>query len=117
MREQFLTLLHNADQADAHFEAELIGERPCGVNVPERAEKELLERCGKAVADVTGETPSLRSASTDANIPLSLGIPAAAFGLYLGVGAHTRQEYVEIKSLLPGMKIGLWFVVSCFYEK
>ena len=116
MRQQFLTLLKHADHEDVHFTAELIGERPCGVNVPEKTEQKLLQRCAKAVAMVTATIPALRSGSTDANIPLSLGIPAATFGLCLGEGAHTRQEYVEINSLLPGLKIGLGLITSCFHE-
>jgi acetylornithine deacetylase/succinyl-diaminopimelate desuccinylase-like protein len=52
------------------------------------------------------------AASTDANIPLSLGIPAATFGLYRGGGAHTREEYVHIDSLTPGLKIALTFFLT-----
>ena len=32
-------------------------------------------------------------------------IPSVCVGLYLGSGAHTREEYVEINSLPIGMKI------------
>ena len=112
MRDQFKALLREADCDDAHFEAELLGERPCGDSVPKAAEEALLWRCAGIVEEFTGEKPSLRSGSTDANIPLSMGIPAATFGLYLGDGAHTREEYIEIDSLLTGLKIGLAVVVS-----
>lgn len=117
MREQFQELLKNAECSDAHFEVELLGERPCGGSVPEDAGRELLDRCSMVIEEVTGVVPSLCSGSTDANIPLSLGIPAATFGLYQGEGAHTRQEFVEIKSLLPGMKIGLGLVTSSFFRE
>ena len=50
--------------------------------------------------------------STDCNIPLSLGIPATCFGLYHGAGAHTREEWLEIDSLLPGLMLGLSTVVD-----
>ena len=50
--------------------------------------------------------------STDCNIPLSLGIPATCFGLYRGAGAHTREEWLEIDSLLPGLKLGLSTVLD-----
>lgn len=117
MREQFHALLKSAECSDAHFEVELLGERPCGGPVPEDAERELLDRCSAAVEEVTGVVPSLRSGSTDANIPLSLGVPAATFGLYRGEGAHTREEFVEIESLLPGMKIGLGLVAASFLRQ
>ena len=42
--------------------------------------------------------------STDCNIPLAMGIPSVCVGCYRGGGAHTREEYVEIESLLPGLK-------------
>ena len=41
---------------------------------------------------------------SDCNIPLSMGIPAICIGAYAGEGAHTRGEYIEIDSLLPGAK-------------
>ena len=44
-------------------------------------------------------------ASTDANIPMSLGIPAIDVGSYIGAGAHRREEYIEKASLVPGLEI------------
>jgi acetylornithine deacetylase/succinyl-diaminopimelate desuccinylase-like protein len=53
--------------------------------------------------------------STDANIPLSLGVPAVTFGLYSGDGEHTRGEWLRIDSLKPGLEIGLSLVLKrCF---
>jgi len=72
----------------------------------------LLNRCRDAIRTVYSEPIPLCAASTDANIPLSLGIPAATFGLYRGGGAHTRQEYVQINSLTPGLKIALAFFLG-----
>ena len=57
--------------------------------------------------EVIGEPVSFKSGSTDCNIPLSLGIPALCFGVYNGKGCHTRNEYVEKASLLPGLEIGI----------
>jgi len=34
-----------------------------------------------------------------------MGIPAICYGCYAGGGAHTREEYVEIDSLLPGLQL------------
>jgi acetylornithine deacetylase/succinyl-diaminopimelate desuccinylase-like protein len=50
---------------------------------------------------------SLGAGSTDANIPLSRGIPAVTFGLIAGGGAHTRGEWVEADSLVRGLCIAL----------
>ncbi len=112
MRSQFLALVEEANSAEAKFTIEPLGERPCGNAVPEDAQARLLSRCAAAVQSVTGMAPEFCSASTDANIPLSLGIPATTFGLYLGAGAHTREEYIEIDSLKPGLRIALLVILQ-----
>ena len=114
MREQFFRLVEEARCPEASFEMTLVGERPCGDDVPEEAHAQLIARCAEAVKTVTGGELKHGSGSTDANIPLSLGIPAVTFGLYLGAKAHTREEYVEIDSLEPGLKIGLLVLTPHF---
>ena len=44
------------------------------------------------------------SASTDAALPLSRGLPAVCFGTYVGGGVHTPEERVRLDSLAPGLK-------------
>lgn len=107
MRSQFDSLLEEARSLPAEFSVTLLGERPCGSAVPADAQERLLARCGSAIASVTGNSPSRRASSTDANIPLSRGIPATTFGLYIGARSHTREEYIEIPSLQVGLEIGL----------
>lgn len=114
MREQFLALVEETRSSDVKVELTLLGERPCGGNVPEEKEACLVQRCSKAAEEVTGIVPAQMSGSTDANIPLSLGVPAATFGMYLGAKAHTREEYIEIASLNVGLKIGMLMVTSHF---
>ncbi len=114
MRAQFQQMLEEANCPEAGFTFSLLGERPCGCNVPQDAENALLARCGAVITEVTGQAPTLRASSTDANIPLSMGIPATTFGLYLGAKSHTRQEYIEIDSLGLGLKIGLLLLAEHF---
>lgn len=114
MRRQFLQLMEEANCRDARFDITLLGERPCGNAVPEEAEAQLLTRCGQVIAGIIGTYPLCRASSTDANIPLSMGIPATTFGLYLGEGTHTREEYIEIESFRPGLKIALSLLVESF---
>lgn len=116
MRTQFMRLLEEANCPEARFEAELLGERPCGKDVDEAAQERLLARCAAAIEAVTGEPPALSSGSTDANVPLSLGIPAVTFGLCIGEGAHTREEWLDISSLETGLKIGLKLVVEGHFQ-
>lgn len=114
MRKQFLELVEAGRCPDADFEITLLGERPCGNAVPQAAHERLLMRCRQRIADITGTDPQYRASSTDANIPLSMGIPATTFGLYLGAGSHTREEYIEIDSLRTGLKIALLLLTSSF---
>lgn len=117
MAEQFRELVAAANSPEAEFTVHPLGIRPCGGAVPEKDHQALLERCKNAIQAVTSQTPAFCAASTDANIPLSLGIPAATFGLYLGGGAHTREEYVQIDSLTPGLKIAMTFFLHRNLEK
>lgn len=111
MAQSFRKLVAEADGSDARFTVTSLGIRPCGADVPEDAHQALLQRCKEAIQSVYPIDPPLCAASTDANIPLSLGIPAATFGLYRGGGAHTREEFVEMDSLMPGLQIALHFLL------
>lgn len=112
MREQFKALLAEANLGEADFEAELIGERPCGGKLDEAAYNALISRCETAIRSVTGKEPQKSAGSTDANIPLSLGVPAVTFGLLNGAGAHTREEWLDISSLKTGLEIGLKLIID-----
>lgn len=95
-------------------EVELVGSRPCSGDVNEADENLLFERIAQAVQAQYGVAISRRSGSTDCNIPLSMGIPSACVGCYAGEGAHTREEYVEIESLLPGLKLAFDLILHHF---
>ena len=117
MREQFFDLLTEAQTAagsGASFSKDLLGERPCGDAVDPAAARALWDRCARAVRSVTGASVFPRSGSTDANLPLSLGIPALTFGLYEGAGEHTREEWLRIDSLKPGLQLAFTLVSEHF---
>ena len=46
----------------------------------------------------------LTSGSTDANIPLSRGIPSTVLGVTTGGAAHTVHEYIEVGPVEKGME-------------
>ena len=50
---------------------------------------------------------AVKAASTDANIPLSEGIPANTFGTVRGSLAHTREEWIEMDSMREGLLVAL----------
>lgn len=114
MHDQFFRILKESESEDAHFEVELLGERPCNGEIDAKAWERLLTRCEKAVSEATGDPVKRCSGSTDANIPLSLGIPATTFGLYLGGKAHTREEWLNIESLRKGLLIAISLITSHF---
>ena len=76
----------------------------------------LEESACTALAHYTGIVPPLRSGSTDCNIPLSLGIPALCVGVNIHEGIHTREEWIEKPSLIPGLEIALR-VICALTEK
>ena len=90
---------------------EVVGDRPCGLEVDNTF---LGERAAEAVRTHYGVTPHFGVGSTDCNIPLSMGIPAICPGCIMGWGAHTREEYVEIDSLLPGLKVAAQLILHHF---
>lgn len=92
----------------------LLGERPCGIDIDEAAHGALMTRAAKAVANHYGLEVRFRPGSTDCNIPLSMGIPAVCVGCVRGGGAHTREEYVEIDSLAPGLGVAFEMILSHF---
>lgn len=92
--------------------AELIGDRPCSGDVDPAAEQALMDRAAAAVREHFGAEITFSPGSTDCNVPLSLGIPAVCIGCYEGGGAHTREEYVEIDSLLPGLRLAFDLVLG-----
>lgn len=93
---------------------ELVGDRPCSGEVDEAREQALMDRAAAAAKRHYGGELEFRSGSTDCNIPLSMGIPAICVGCYNGRGAHTRGEYVEIDSLLPGLKVAFELLLHHF---
>jgi tripeptide aminopeptidase len=70
----------------------VIGDRPCG-ELP--ADDPLVRAAVDATAAI-GRTATLATASTDANVPISLGIPAIAIGAGgRGGGVHTPGEWYD----------------------
>ncbi len=103
------------ERADATVTVRIVGERPCMEGVDADALDALCKKCGAAMLEVTNEPVKFATGSTDSNIPLSLGIPSVTTGVYIGGGTHTRGEWVERASLVPGLEIALKTIFNvCF---
>ncbi|MSR35839.1 MAG: M20/M25/M40 family metallo-hydrolase [Gemmatimonadetes bacterium] len=73
---------------------EVIGDRPAG----ETETGAPLVRAAMAATQAVGAAPELAVSSTDANIPMSLGIPAVTMGAGGEAGlAHTTDEWFRNK--------------------
>jgi acetylornithine deacetylase/succinyl-diaminopimelate desuccinylase-like protein len=96
---QIETMVAESNQQEMSFTSEVIGQRPAG-KIPE---DHPLVRTAVEILDSYNLKPELNIGSTDANIPLSLGLPAVCIGLTKGGGAHTVNEYIQIEPLNTGL--------------
>jgi tripeptide aminopeptidase len=89
-----------AVKKDVEVDIQVTGERPAGVMPPDHPLVRLAGECVLA----QGLQPTFTSGSTDANIPLSLGIPSLVLGVTTGGGAHTAHEYIDVAPIPKGMQ-------------
>ena len=92
-------LFKDADHEGVRMMAEIIGERPAGEISSAHPLVELALNCTRE----QGLDAALTIGSTDANIPLSMGIPAVVMGITTGGGAHTLHEYIDIDPVEKGI--------------
>lgn len=81
------------------IETQVIGERPAGSIAREHPLVQLAAR----VATDEGVPPTFETGSTDANIPLSRGLPCVVVGLTRGANAHRPDEYIETAPVEKGL--------------
>lgn len=102
---------HAATRADAtlRLEVTLIGDRPAG-SVPADAP---LVAAAAAATRLVGAEPETIGSSTDANVPMSLGIPAIALGCGGdGGGIHTLGEWYDNEDGPRGLERCLWVALA-----
>ncbi len=80
--------------------AATVGDRPAGA-IP--ADAPVVVTCCAALRAL-GIEPTLEASSTDANVPISLGIPAVCLGITRGGGAHSVEEFIEIAPVAAGLR-------------
>lgn len=96
---QVEALAKSAAKPDVTVTAEVIGDRPVG----QIHKDHPLVRLAMLCLENQGIQPCLNVGSTDANVPLSRGLPAVCIGLTSGNGAHTTGEYINLPPLVQGM--------------
>lgn len=96
---------------DMSVDIEGIGDRPGG-GIP--ANHPLVSSAKEALRSVGLAEVRLETASTDASVPLSMGIPSVCMGLTRGGGAHSLREYIEIPPLEEGYRALVAFIQTIF---
>jgi acetylornithine deacetylase/succinyl-diaminopimelate desuccinylase-like protein len=83
-----------------HVERQLVGDRPAG----SQADTTWMVETIRQVHQALGIDTQINAASTNANVPLSQGIPAVVIGTYTGQGTHRLDEWIDERSVILGMK-------------
>ncbi|MCR8907327.1 M20/M25/M40 family metallo-hydrolase [Thermophilibacter sp. ET337] len=109
---KFVVLVEEHLKENTRIDAKLIGRRPAsGEHTPE-GQWELIARTDEVLRELGGVEPTHQESSTDANIPLSLGIPAHTVGAVEGDLLHTREEWIEKDSLRRGLAVTLALLLA-----
>ena len=111
MQRTFERIVEEFRSNGVEISVEVVGDRPCGLDVDN---SRLAGRAAEAVRAHYGFEPQYGCGSTDCNIPLSLGVPAVCVGCVVGKGAHTREEFVYIDSLQPGIAVAFDLILHHF---
>jgi di/tripeptidase len=96
-----------AAEEGVSFEMELLGDRAAGATPADAPLVQMLQ----AVYRALGVEPQLRSGSTDSNVPIGMGIPAATISAKTGAEGHTVRDTVHLESMIPGIKFLLLTVL------
>ncbi len=88
---------------------DVLGERPCG----SLADDAPLVRLAQQATRASGGVPRLAIGSTDASVPIAMGIPAIAIGAGgSGGGTHTPEEWYDDTHGVRGLQRALRIVTA-----
>jgi tripeptide aminopeptidase len=103
--------VRSTNQGRIEVDAKVIGERPSGST----ARDSDIVRLAVAAANRFGISPSFSVGSTDANLPISLGIPAITLDSG-GVGgrAHALDEWIDVEknASVKGIKLVITTILA-----
>ena len=106
MQSRFEEVFENAKTRGLDISVDKVGDRPCADIDPSEI-RNLKDKVIPIVENLTAKKVCFTSASTDCNIPLSLGVPALCIGVSMYEGMHTRQECLFKDSLEKGLAIAI----------
>lgn len=97
---EFIELIEEMKNEKISIDIKVLGERPAGKCNEDG-------RLIKIINDVRKElelNAEFSSGSTDANIPMSMNIPAVSFGIAQFSGSHSMKEYMDVNSIELGLR-------------
>lgn len=92
------SLISEARRPDIEVQVQVVGDRPAGA-LPDDAG---LVPIGVEVLAALGMEAVCDASSTDANIPISRGIPSMCIGLTTGGNVHRADEYIRVSPISVG---------------
>ena len=98
--------------SEVAIDARVIGNRPTGA-LPR--DHPLVQLAVQSLAAAGVSDCSLEIGSTDANIPLSRGLPCVCLGLTRGANSHRPDEYIDTRDLERGLD-AVWRVARGAFE-
>lgn len=114
MRRKFEAIVEQYRADGLEVEVRVLGNRPCAGEIDRERQQALTEEVTALISRHSGEEPVVSASSTDCNVPLSMGINAICFGVCLGGGAHTREEWIDEASLPVGYAMAGEFLLNRF---
>ena len=114
MRRKFEAIVEQYRADGLEVEVRVLGNRPCAGEIDRERQQTLTEEVTALISRYSGEEPVVSASSTDCNVPLSMGINAICFGVCLGGGAHTREEWIDEASLPVGYAMAGEFLLNRF---
>jgi tripeptide aminopeptidase len=100
---------HRRGDPPLKLKVDLIGERPAG----ETPVDARLVKLALAATEMLGTKPRLDQASTDSNLPISLGIPAITLGAGgMSGNSHTLDEWYDPRGRDEGLKRALLVILG-----
>ncbi len=87
---------------------EILGERPAGAI----SQSDFLVQLAETTLKWLNIKPIYAASSTDANIPISMHIPAVCVGVTYAGRAHTVEEYIEVPPIADGLAQLLRLVIE-----
>ena len=93
------TILEMPRPAGIDVQVEVVGDRPAG---SQPSDGVLVQIADSVLTDLGYTSIRHEPGSTDANVPIAMGIPAICIGVTTGAYAHREDEYIQISPIPKG---------------